>query len=148
MGEVPLQHFSRGGPDLPSASQMMSIRRATPGVWGVGFRDWGVGRGVWGVGLGVWGLGFGVWGVGCGVWGLGFGALGLGFRGFELLPKMKWFCMIHFAPSRIQVQGYLAHKKTSPVGPYSRTLPRALLWSSGKGAVSYERGTPAKWSVT
>jgi len=29
-----------------------------------------------------------------------------------------------------------------PLGPYSRHMPRALWWSYGRGAVSYERGTP------
>ena len=39
------------------------------------------------------------------------------------------------------VQGYLAHKKPRPQGPFSRTIPRALWWPYGGGAVSYERGT-------
>ena len=29
-----------------------------------------------------------------------------------------------------------------PSGPYSRSMTRALRWSWGGGAVSYERGTP------
>jgi len=34
-------------------------------------------------------------------------------------------------------------RQTPPVGPYSRPMPsRALRWSYGGGAVSYERGTP------
>ena len=33
-------------------------------------------------------------------------------------------------------------KNSAPLGPYSRTVPRALRWSWGGGAVSYERGTP------
>jgi len=41
--------------------------------------------------------------------------------------------------SRRSVQGYLAHKKPRPPGPYSRIMPKALRG----GAVSYERGTPA-----
>ena len=33
--------------------------------------------------------------------------------------------------------------RNSPfLGSYSRTISRVLLWSSGGGAVSYERGTP------
>ena len=31
-----------------------------------------------------------------------------------------------------------------PLGPYSRTMSRALWWSWGRGAVSYERGTPVR----
>ena len=31
-----------------------------------------------------------------------------------------------------EVQGYLAYKKTPPpLGPYGRTMPRALQWSYG-----------------
>ena len=42
-------------------------------------------------------------------------------------------------------EGYLAQKETPPpIGPYSRPMPRALWWSSGGGAVSYERGTPVE----
>ena len=35
--------------------------------------------------------------------------------------------------SRVDVQGYLAHKNPPPLGPYSRTMPRALWQSSGGG---------------
>ena len=31
------------------------------------------------------------------------------------------------------VQGYLAHKKHPPLGPYRMTLPRVLWWSWGGG---------------
>ena len=31
------------------------------------------------------------------------------------------------------LQGYLAHKNSVPLGPYSRTMPRALWWSYGGG---------------
>jgi len=31
------------------------------------------------------------------------------------------------------LQGYLAHKKLPPLGPYSRTMPRALWWPRGGG---------------
>ena len=45
--------------------------------------------------------------------------------------------------SRVTVQGYLVHKKDTPLlGPYSTTMPRVLWWSLGGGAISYERGTP------
>ena len=44
--------------------------------------------------------------------------------------------------ARHDVQGYHANKKLLPLGPYSGTVPRALGWSWGGGAVSYERGTP------
>jgi len=33
-------------------------------------------------------------------------------------------------------------RKRHPIGPYSRTMPRALWKSYGEAAVSYERGTP------
>ena len=42
------------------------------------------------------------------------------------------------------VQGYLAHKKQPPLGPYSRPMPRVLL-DTGGSTVSYERGTPVLW---
>ena len=29
------------------------------------------------------------------------------------------------------LKGYLAHKKLLPLGPYSRTMPKALRWSEG-----------------
>ena len=41
-------------------------------------------------------------------------------------------------------RGTLLIRNRLPLGPYSRTMPRAL----GGGAVSYERGTPVlKWGV-
>ena len=48
---------------------------------------------------------------------------------------------------RACLQGYLAHTKqrpprTAPLGPYSRTMPRAPWLVLGGGAVSYERGFP------
>ena len=33
-------------------------------------------------------------------------------------------------------------RNTPLLGPYRRSIPRVLWWSSGGGAVSYERGTP------
>jgi len=42
--------------------------------------------------------------------------------------------------SDLTLQGYLAHKKTPTLGPYSRPIPRTLLKSWGVGAYSYERG--------
>ena len=33
-------------------------------------------------------------------------------------------------------------RKNTPLGPYSKTMPRAV-WSPGGGAVSHERGTPS-----
>ena len=32
----------------------------------------------------------------------------------------------------------------NPLGPYSRRIRRALCWSQGGVAVSYERGTPVR----
>ena len=34
---------------------------------------------------------------------------------------------------RAAPQGYLAHKKHPPLGLYSRTVPRLILWSYGQG---------------
>ena len=33
-------------------------------------------------------------------------------------------------------------RNRAPLGPYIRTMPRAVLRSWGKGAVAYERGNP------
>ena len=33
-------------------------------------------------------------------------------------------------------------RNSNPLGPYSSNMPRALWWSQGAGAVSYQRGTP------
>ena len=33
-------------------------------------------------------------------------------------------------------------RNTPLLGPYRRTIPRVLWWSWGRGAVSFERGTP------
>ena len=33
------------------------------------------------------------------------------------------------------------------LGPYSRTMPVALWWSEGGGAVSFERGTPVRLNL-
>ena len=43
---------------------------------------------------------------------------------------------------RTSLYGYLAHKKQTPLEPYSRTKPRALRVPRWGGALSYERGTP------
>ena len=47
-------------------------------------------------------------------------------------------------PPRIQpvYRGTSLMGKSSPLGPYIRTIPRVIWWSYGGGAVSYERGTP------
>ena len=34
---------------------------------------------------------------------------------------------------RVPAQGYLAHKKSPTLGPYSRPVPRGLGWSYGGG---------------
>ena len=39
-------------------------------------------------------------------------------------------------------RGTLFIRNTPLLGTYSRTMPRALWWSLGGGAISYERGTP------
>jgi len=41
----------------------------------------------------------------------------------DSIPLRSSFCL----------QGYLTHKKGAPLGPYSRTMSRALLWSQGGG---------------
>jgi len=38
-------------------------------------------------------------------------------------------------------------RNSAPLGPYSRTMSRALWSSWGDGAVSYERGTPVGFAV-
>ena len=38
-------------------------------------------------------------------------------------------------------------RNSAPLGPYSRTMPRAPRWSYGGGAVFYERGNPVPGSV-
>jgi hypothetical protein len=38
-------------------------------------------------------------------------------------------------------------RKRLPVGPYSSPLPRALWWSYGGGAFSFQRGTPVEVEV-
>ena len=42
----------------------------------------------------------------------------------------------------VGVQGYLACKKHPPRRSLQQHMPRAIWWSRGWGAVSYERGTP------
>ena len=39
-------------------------------------------------------------------------------------------------------------RNSAPLGSYSRSMPRALWWWQGGGAVSYERGTPVHESRT
>ena len=42
------------------------------------------------------------------------------------------------------IQGFSLIRNDPPVGLYSTTIPRALWWPSGEGAISSERGTPLK----
>ena len=44
-------------------------------------------------------------------------------------------------PISLRYRGTSLIRKHVPVGPYSRTMPRALWWSQGGGALSYVRGT-------
>ena len=44
-------------------------------------------------------------------------------------------------PAWAKYRGTSLIKNTPPLGPYNRTMPRALRWSVG-GAFSYERGSP------
>ena len=39
-------------------------------------------------------------------------------------------------------RGISLRRNSAPLGPYSGNMPRALWWSWGGGAVSYERGIP------
>ena len=78
--------------------------------------------------FGVEGLEFGVQGLGSGVKGLRFRVQGLGFKirveGSEFRAQGSGF--------RAQgLQGYLAHIKKNPIGPYSSPMPRALQKSLG-----------------
>ena len=45
-----------------------------------------------------------------------------------------------------QYRGSSLIRKLHPLGPYSRPMPRALSWSLGGGALSYEGGTPVSLS--
>ena len=42
-------------------------------------------------------------------------------------------CLAELVKSWVLVQEYLAHKRLTPLGPYGRTMPRALWWSLGRG---------------
>ena len=67
---------------------------------------------MWGLGcVGVWGLGFWVW-----VWGSGVGSEGLAFC---------VSCLAEGVPYR----GTSLIKERLLLGPYSRTMPKALWWS-------------------
>ena len=44
-------------------------------------------------------------------------------------------------------RGSLLIRNSALLGPYSRNVPRALWWSQGGGAVSYERGTSVPVAV-
>ena len=44
----------------------------------------------------------------------------------------------------IDYRGTSLTRKCNPLGPYRRALPRALWWSLGGGAFSYERGHPVQ----
>jgi len=39
----------------------------------------------------------------------------------------------HHGPCGTPLQGYFAHEKPRPLGPYTRTMPRALWWRYGVG---------------
>ena len=59
------------------------------------------------------------------------------------VPSAAWDSRMLLRSSRLYVQGYLAHKKTPPprILQFDYALgPVVVLW---RGAVSYERGTPA-----
>jgi len=62
------------------------------------------------LGCEVWGLGFGVLGLVAGVHGMGFTVWGLGFTAYTGTSLMR---------------------NSAPLGPYGRTLPRALCWFQG-----------------
>ena len=48
----------------------------------------------------------------------------------------------HEVATEHNYKGISLIKDSLPLGPYSRIMPRVLWWSSGGGALSYERGTP------
>ena len=59
-----------------------------------------------------------------------------------LYPVDQWMGMLH-ARVRPRYRGTSLIRNCHPVGPYSRTMPRALRGSWG-GAFSSERGTPVE----
>ena len=54
------------------------------------------------------------------------------------------FIQLHQKGARYR--GISPIRNSTPLGPYSRTMPRALWWPYEGGAVSYERGTPVSVS--
>ena len=56
----------------------------------------------------------------------------------SIKPVVKFSPLGDYAPADLVrtfclLQGYLAHQKPRPLGPYSRTMPRALWYSYGGG---------------
>ena len=65
----------------------------------------------------------------------------LGLRVIKKKKKVKGWGFREDSPAH-PYRGISLIRNSAPLGPYSRTMPRAL-WKLGGGAVSYERGTPA-----
>ena len=55
-----------------------------------------------------------------GVWDVGFGVLGLGFR--------VWGLRFRVEGAVVDYRGTSLLRNSAPLGPYSRTIPRALWW--------------------
>ena len=80
------------------------------------------------------GAGFRVQGAGCRVQGAGFRIQGSGCRAQGSGRAMSLSDASKRMARRVRrKQGYLAHKKAPPLGPYSRPEPRALWRSWGVG---------------
>ena len=83
------------------------------------------------------------------VWGLGFGPRRLRFSTLHPKPPQMPFFNVTTA-SEAFLQSYRGTSLIGnrlPLGPYSRTMPRALLRVLRGWAFSYERGTPAGWMM-
>ena len=55
---------------------------------------------------------------------------------------------LKYEPNSTPYRGTSLIKNCPLLGPYSRPVPRALWWSWGGVAISYESGTPAGCAVT
>ena len=54
---------------------------------------------------------------------------------------------LHPSPFTLQPTPYRGTsliRNSAPIGPYGRTMHRALWWVLGGGSLSYERGTPVE----
>ena len=74
---------------------------------------------------------------------------------FSLPPSLgRWYLRVHktersILPEGLGYRGTSLIRNSAPVGPYSRTMPRALWWFQGGAGSSYKRGTPVggRWVI-